>query len=1378
MITGGVTTYYSVSGFNPPVSNTGTLATPLPTASASYGLSGTTIGIPTNYPHKTFDFTATFGATGLGPVSKTGSVAVDVVPHLRAASFSKSSIVNNLSDSAVLTVQVLDKNGCSDISSVRADMTSLGGAAAQVLSFQSCAGDGKTATYVSPSFTTAVGAGLKTISISVTDSAGNTQASDPNFSSEDLVSSASITVNTPSAPVVTISSVSPSLIRAGQSASVTWQSTQTGTYRVYAGPGSACGSGTPVESGNVTLANSDIVSTVTSAPLVEGSNPITVCVLNSEPTEGSNSSTITRDSVAPVVNLISNSNNIVSQDVSLIFSANEAGTYRVYVNGADTGINGSYSGSSFAQGVTVPNALFTVDPGNNPLSVRVYDDAGNFGDSATNQVYKDGTPPPAVASVALSDCDHLANSGTVCSALGNPRSGMSGRDFSVTWPALSPTASGSFESYKVYVLPSGTAFTGTGGQTPSKTIFAFSQTGVVLDDSLAADSVGTPFSQTGSANYVAYVVVRKSNGLESGAIASSGATISADAITYPTFVSASFVSNTGIALTYSKPLSATLSQYDSSKLSSPGGCFLVDSTSGTGAKSVSGSTVTFSVEGLGNGGKTCSDLSALPGLVRDSEGLTNEDTATGKTVSDSQIPAISITSPTAGSYVAGAGVFTLLYALSETMSGATLKADFTDSSGSVVSVSLASSATAGNRSRTLTGSSVGLVDGKTYSLRISGQDLAGNSASSSSVAGIVYDVSAPSAPALASPVDNGYVKLASPSLSWAGATDNVSSASAISYEVQVSLAIDFSAMFAFGNAAGGSTSYSVSPALVTNTGYYWRVRANDSAGNVGGWSAVKKFFFDNVAPAISSSASNTYVYNQTRSLTGYVKSGDALQLRSVVTDNYPAALYATGILANLSSFGGGSSVSAGSYASNQAVWNISATCTDGTKTVAISASDAAGNSSNQNVSAICDNTAPAVTDATVTAPAASSFVSGGSSTNVTWNTAFYSSEASPIANPVTLEYSSNGGSNWTVIAASVSNGGNVAWTVPSVDVSNFKVRLTAKDLLGNTASGTSTFTVDSTNPSVASDALTYPNGGEYLKGSTGTGITVLWNPAKISDTNIHATPVTLEYSTGGAWNPVASGLANNGSYLWSPGTLDSNSVRIRLTATDKVGRTSSDVSDAVFSVDSTLPTVTVSAPPTPPDNSFVSGSGFDVGVSGTDLNLAKVSYSFTDGSFYWNESSTSWLGGTQWNDLCTNAAACANYAGTVSPAVSDGSSYQLVFRSTDRAGNVKDSAVFRYVGDLVSPTATTSVSTGSYFSGAVLVSGTSADARSGVSSVKVSFLRNSDGKYFASPASGFSSAVETFLAASTSNAYANWSYTGFSVPAGDPDGTTYSLTVL
>ena len=267
-------------------------------------------------------------------------------------------------------------------------------------------------------------------------------------------------------------------------------------------------------------------------------------------------------------------------------------------------------------GITVLNSAFTVDPGNNALTITVTDAVGNVGTSSAVSVYKDGTPPPPVVSVALSDCDFLSNSGTPCEVLANPRSGMSGRDFAVSWGLPPDTSSGSFESYRIYVLPEGTAFTGTGTQVPMKTLFTFSQTGVVLDDSISTDSLGTALPQSGTGNYVAHVVVRKTNGLESSVASSVTATVTADAITYPVFSSAAFTSNTGITLAYSKPLSTNLSRYDASKLSSPSGCFLMDFTSGTGAKSVSGNTVTFAVEPLGDGSKTCSDLSALPGLVR------------------------------------------------------------------------------------------------------------------------------------------------------------------------------------------------------------------------------------------------------------------------------------------------------------------------------------------------------------------------------------------------------------------------------------------------------------------------------------------------------------------------------------------------------------------------------------------------------------------------------------------------------------------------------------------------------------------------------------------------------------------------------------------
>ncbi|MFB0965724.1 MAG: hypothetical protein QMC36_08835 [Patescibacteria group bacterium] len=200
----------------------------------------------------------------------------------------------------------------------------------------------------------------------------------------------------------------------------------------------------------------------------------------------------------------------------------------------------------------------------------------------------------------------------------------------------------------------------------------------------------------------------------------------------------------------------------------------------------------------------------------------------------------------------------------------------------------------------------------------------------------------------------------------------------------------------------------MSPGAATNTGYYWRVRPTDAAGNVGAWSPSREFFFDNVAPTISSLGSESYFWNQSRSFSGYVKSGDVVQLRSKITDNYAGTLFSTGISANLSAYSAGSNVTAGSFAANVATWNFTATCSDGTKTATVSATDLATNSASYGIAAICDNTAPSVSDSVISYPSPSAYVSGGSSTGITWDTSFYASEDSPVSNPVTIETSSDG----------------------------------------------------------------------------------------------------------------------------------------------------------------------------------------------------------------------------------------------------------------------------------------------------------------------------------------------------------------------------------
>lgn len=381
-----------------------------------------------------------------------------------------------------------------------------------------------------------------------------------------------------------------------------------------------------------------------------------------------------------------------------------------------------------------------------------------------------------------------------------------------------------------------------------------------------------------------------------------------------------------------------------------------------------------------------------------------------------------------------------------------------------------------------------------------------------------------------------------------------------------------------------------------------------------------------------------------------------------------------------------------------------------------------------------------------------------------------------------IDYSSDGGTSWTNIITNAGNTGTVPWTVPAVDSADFRLRIVAKDKLDNAGTGTIAFTVDSTNPSVSVAAVLAPNGGEFLKGSTGTGIGIVWNAAAVTDTNIATNPISLGYSTdsGSTWSVIASGLANNGSYLWTPPApaYDSANVRIRLVATDKVGHTASDTSDTNFTIDSTLPTVSVYSPSTPPNGSYINNSGFDITAAGTDTNIDKVYYSFSyGGNTYWNESgSGSWLGVQNWNVLCTTSVACGAINTSVAPGpIADGTVYTLVLRAVDKAGNAVNSASSLFTGDTGLPSITNLVQSGSYFSGAVAIAGTGADIRSGIASVSLQIQRKSDGWYY--DGTDFVNTGAISLLTTTSDGYAHWSYTGFSMPAGDTDGTEYAVSV-
>ncbi len=111
-----------------------------------------------------------------------------------------------------------------------------------------------------------------------------------------------------------------------------------------------------------------------------------------------------------------------------------------------------------------------------------------------------------------------------------------------------------------------------------------------------------------------------------------------------------------------------------------------------------------------------------------------------------------------------------------------------------------------------------------------------------------------------------------------------------------------------------------------------------------------------------------------------------------------------------------------------------------------------------------------------------------------------------------------------------------------------------------------TIYVDGTNPAVT---VIDPDGGEYLKGGQSSDIT--WSA---TDTNIDANSIKIEYYDGSTWQTIATGEANDGTYTWNPvPSLNISTAKVRVTASDLAGNSTSDESDAAFTIDSIAPVV-------------------------------------------------------------------------------------------------------------------------------------------------------------------------------------------------------------
>ncbi len=124
--------------------------------------------------------------------------------------------------------------------------------------------------------------------------------------------------------------------------------------------------------------------------------------------------------------------------------------------------------------------------------------------------------------------------------------------------------------------------------------------------------------------------------------------------------------------------------------------------------------------------------------------------------------------------------------------------------------------------------------------------------------------------------------------------------------------------------------------------------------------------------------------------------------------------------------------------------------------------------------------------------------------------------------------------------------------------------------------------------------LTRPNGGETFVATTNEAIN--WT----ANDNVAVTSITLESSVdnGLNWDPLASGLSNSGTYLWSVPNSPSTQALVRITAFDTQNQ-AVDVSNAVFTISSNVgvgdPSLAFAVRrPTPSPFSGATSIGFDL----------------------------------------------------------------------------------------------------------------------------------------------------------------------------------------
>lgn len=1324
------------------------------------------------------------------PISKV--IYVNVRPHITDYYFEKSDwsqVTNQIqwsnSESINLVLKVKDYNSCTNIDwwVIIANLSSLWLWINENLSYVSCDVDGKTATFKKNWITTLASLGTYNFNndnFTATDENNNTDTpNDPNtsFWSEDKTTNYSLTVISAWTPQVSILNLSDDYIwgTSNNNSNITFSGSQDWEIKISANSDWSCAWWVTILdwtwSGSY-VANTSTWLTIQSTSLSDWINNVYACVKNTSWEIWSAVSIITKDTANPTIsNITANPGSVVTNDPVVSFKCDENWTYLVTI--------GWFSSTNtttawITNNVTVTNIGNLID-WVNTINIKCIDRATNDWVWTVN-ITKSTAPPSlswAISNFNDNDVDF---------------DWLNWYDISLNWDNTLATWYTYFESYRLYLLPSNITFNSS-VQTYIKIITDKNTSSWTWDILITKDSTNTDLVSASS--YKICMAIMWTNWQLWEAWCSNSATLISDIVQHPVVLSAKFSSWWILELTTNSDLNSNLNSFSwwLVQFDSQGNTYTWTSVISVDWKKVN---IWFPV--INSLSITGSNLIIQTWAIRSLSGGYNDYfNSWSFLITDWQKPTISsLTNNTiALTWSFYSWSINFSYTLWENLAWwwdsyiQFARIWWNPSTNINYTISNTTLLSSGSHNFDLNLASIWLVEWTYYNIQFIWKDLAWNSNNSNTINSLKFDNVWPAIMTI-TPV--GTVWLTNPILGWIWTTDN--------NWYWVWVAWYNLKIYTWSSCSGSfSTTWITDPLvlqyqilLADMNNYSRNITPYDHLGNYGITSNCDSFVINTNIPSFSSTTIKDTVLNST----SYAKINNKIEIQSTILNTdinniwLDASVLKDNTYINLSCANPWISWVTCTYNSNIAKftfdWWFTWALTSGVKQVQFKVANTSWINTGTTLASITlDNTNPIISGNPIISPTTGTYF-GWTGANITWAT-------SDITDNIWIaylwfDYSINGWGNWTNIWTG-SNAVPYNWNITSLDSwSNYKIKVIAYDLVWNSAEVISnTFSIDKITPTISWATLTTPTWWELLAW-WGTK-NILWNTGSeyISDNiALASNPIKLEYSEDNwvNWIIIGNNIPNNWNYNWTVPSINSSTVKIRISATDNAGNTSSGITSA-FIIDSIKPAINVSFAwggwTTPQNGKYINNSWIDLSANSTDIYLDKVYFSLinTTDWQYWNTSAESWIWVENWNLICTDwqaswtDLACSNIWQLINlNSIANSKDYRLTVRAIDEAWNSKDYNPIDYIWDNNWPILTINNSNNSFFSWSLNISWTSSDPLSWVNSTVVEIKKWANWW-------NWTTFVWTEQKLATSWTSTNWNYT-FD-PVGDNDGANYSVIV-